>query len=112
MHRFNTFCCFIDTSVDVKPYLQLYTVYIYFSDMYVSEHENVTILYADVVKYAQLTVRLPVKQLVETLNELFGRFDEASTVCNFTITFFLITWYLKVFSNHENVIKVSVKITR
>ncbi|PSN48742.1 hypothetical protein C0J52_08911 [Blattella germanica] len=47
-------------------------------DMYVTKHDNVTILYADVVKYAQLTVSLPVKMLVETLNELFGRFDEAS----------------------------------
>ncbi|XP_069698199.1 adenylate cyclase type 2-like isoform X2 [Periplaneta americana] len=49
-----------------------------FTDMYVKKHDNVTILYADVVKYAQLTVSLPVKKLVETLNELFGRFDEAS----------------------------------
>ncbi|XP_021926488.1 adenylate cyclase type 2 isoform X2 [Zootermopsis nevadensis] len=49
-----------------------------FSDMYVTEHDNVSILYADVVKYAQLTVSLPVNKLVETLNELFGRFDEAS----------------------------------
>ncbi|KAJ4431593.1 hypothetical protein ANN_20192 [Periplaneta americana] len=49
-----------------------------FTDMYVKKHDNVTILYADVVKYAQLTVSLPVRKLVETLNELFGRFDEAS----------------------------------
>jgi class 3 adenylate cyclase len=52
------------------------------SDMYVKEHDNVSILYADVVKYAQLTVSLPVSKLVETLNELFGRFDEASEVIN------------------------------
>lgn len=49
-----------------------------FSDMYVKEHNDVTILYADVVKYAQLTVSLPVNKLVEILNELFGRFDAAS----------------------------------
>ncbi|KAJ9579599.1 hypothetical protein L9F63_004784, partial [Diploptera punctata] len=49
-----------------------------FNDMYVTVHENVTILYADVVRYASLTEKLPVKQLVEILNELFGRFDEAS----------------------------------
>lgn len=48
--------------------------------MYVTAHENVSILYADVVKYAQLTVSLPVSKLVEILNELFGRFDEASEV--------------------------------
>lgn len=50
--------------------------------MYVTAHENVSILYADVVKYAQLTVSLPVNKLVEILNELFGRFDEASEVIN------------------------------
>ena len=55
--------------------------------MYVTAHENVTILYADVVNYAQLTVSLPVKKLVETLNELFGRFDEASTVSHFIVLF-------------------------
>jgi len=49
-----------------------------FSDMFVKEHNNVSILYADVVRYAQLTVSLPVNKLVETLNELFGRFDAAS----------------------------------
>ncbi|XP_049813125.1 adenylate cyclase type 2-like [Schistocerca nitens] len=49
-----------------------------FSGMYVREHDNVTILYADVVNYASLTVSLPVTKLVETLNELFGKFDEAS----------------------------------
>lgn len=38
----------------------------------------VSILYADVVNYSQLTVSLPPNKLVETLNELFGRFDEVS----------------------------------
>ncbi|GLH05187.1 Ca(2+)/calmodulin-responsive adenylate cyclase, partial [Gryllus bimaculatus] len=46
--------------------------------MYVKAHHNVSILYADVVNYSQLTVSLPPTKLVETLNELFGRFDEAS----------------------------------
>lgn len=59
-----------------------FTSYLCHSDMYVKEHDNVSILYADVVKYAQLTVSLPVSKLVETLNELFGRFDEASQVIN------------------------------
>ncbi|XP_063240231.1 adenylate cyclase type 2-like isoform X2 [Bacillus rossius redtenbacheri] len=48
-----------------------------FSDMYVKEHQKVSILYADVVNYSQLTVSLPVQKLVEVLNELFGRFDDA-----------------------------------
>lgn len=51
-----------------------------FSQLYVQKHENVSILYADVVEFAKLTVTLPVNKLVETLNELFGRFDEASEV--------------------------------
>ncbi|CAB3382316.1 Hypothetical predicted protein [Cloeon dipterum] len=49
-----------------------------FNQLYVQKHENVSILYADVVEFAKLTVTLPVNKLVETLNELFGRFDEAS----------------------------------
>ncbi|XP_046390529.1 adenylate cyclase type 7-like isoform X2 [Ischnura elegans] len=49
-----------------------------FSELYVERHENVSILYADVVNFTQLTLSLSVKELVETLNELFGSFDEAS----------------------------------
>lgn len=37
-----------------------------------------SILYADVVNFSGLTVTLPVQKLVETLNDLFGSFDEAS----------------------------------
>ncbi|KAJ8668089.1 hypothetical protein QAD02_009752 [Eretmocerus hayati] len=47
-------------------------------DFYVEIHENVSILYADVVNFSGLTLTLPVKKLVETLNDLFGSFDEAS----------------------------------
>ncbi|KAF4521359.1 hypothetical protein B566_EDAN006948, partial [Ephemera danica] len=53
-----------------------------FSQLYAQWHDNVSILYADVVEFAKLTVTLPVNKLVETLNELFGRFDEASEVHN------------------------------
>ncbi|KAK0177619.1 hypothetical protein PV328_001654 [Microctonus aethiopoides] len=48
------------------------------NDLYVEAHNNVSILYADVVNFSGLTVTLPVKKLVETLNDLFGSFDEAS----------------------------------
>ncbi|XP_054012879.1 adenylate cyclase type 2-like isoform X2 [Hylaeus anthracinus] len=48
------------------------------SDLCVETHNNVSILYADVVNFSGLTVALPVRKLVETLNELFGSFDEAS----------------------------------
>ncbi|XP_011501439.1 PREDICTED: adenylate cyclase type 2 [Ceratosolen solmsi marchali] len=47
-------------------------------DLYVETHQNVSILYADIVNFSGLTVTLPVKKLVETLNDLFGSFDEAS----------------------------------
>nr|XP_012138136.1 PREDICTED: adenylate cyclase type 2-like isoform X2 [Megachile rotundata] len=48
------------------------------NDLCVEKHDNVSILYADVVNFSGLTVTLPVRKLVETLNDLFGSFDEAS----------------------------------
>ncbi|XP_011646135.1 adenylate cyclase type 2-like isoform X2 [Pogonomyrmex barbatus] len=48
------------------------------SDLCVETHDNVSILYADVVNFSGLTVTLPIRKLVETLNDLFGSFDEAS----------------------------------
>ncbi|EZA60062.1 Adenylate cyclase type, partial [Ooceraea biroi] len=48
------------------------------SDLCVETHNNVSILYADVVNFSGLTVTLPIRKLVETLNDLFGSFDEAS----------------------------------
>ncbi|XP_043587337.1 adenylate cyclase type 2 isoform X2 [Bombus pyrosoma] len=48
------------------------------NDLCVETHNNVSILYADVVNFSGLTVTLPVRKLVETLNDLFGSFDEAS----------------------------------
>ncbi|XP_050670948.1 adenylyl cyclase X E-like [Leptidea sinapis] len=49
-----------------------------FSELYIEEHDNVSILYADVVNYTQISTTLPPMRMVELLNELFGRFDEAS----------------------------------
>lgn len=49
-----------------------------FSELYVEMHKDVSILYADVVNYTEMTGTLSVNTLVATLNELFGRFDEAS----------------------------------
>ncbi|GAB1865684.1 adenylate cyclase [Camponotus japonicus] len=48
------------------------------SDLCVETHNNVSILYADVVNFSGLTVTLPIRKLVDTLNDLFGSFDEAS----------------------------------
>ncbi|XP_066157094.1 adenylate cyclase type 2 isoform X2 [Euwallacea fornicatus] len=41
-------------------------------------HEGVTILFADIVNFTYMTNQLNVHDLLETLNELFGRFDDAS----------------------------------
>ncbi|XP_072945490.1 adenylyl cyclase X E-like [Epargyreus clarus] len=49
-----------------------------FNQLYVEEHENVSILYADVVNYTKISTTLSPMRMVELLNELFGRFDEAS----------------------------------
>ncbi|CAG4979528.1 unnamed protein product [Parnassius apollo] len=49
-----------------------------FNKLYVEEHENVSILYADVVNYTKISTTLSPMRMVELLNELFGRFDEAS----------------------------------
>jgi hypothetical protein len=50
------------------------------SKLYAEKHSDVTILYADVVNFTQITTQLPVRLLVETLHELFVKFDEASVV--------------------------------
>lgn len=49
-----------------------------FYNLYVEKYENVTILYADIVNSMNLTDKLNPAELVETLNELYGRFDEAA----------------------------------
>lgn len=43
-------------------------------------HEGVTILFADIVNYTVMTKQLNINDLLEVLNELFGRFDDASDV--------------------------------
>ncbi|KZC13637.1 Adenylate cyclase type 8, partial [Dufourea novaeangliae] len=47
-----------------------------FHEMYVQRHNNVSILYADVVNFTPLSEQLSASDLVKTLNELFGRFDQ------------------------------------
>nr|CAI5842103.1 unnamed protein product [Callosobruchus analis] len=42
------------------------------------EHEHVTILFADIVNYTKMTQQLNVTDLLETLNEMFGMFDDYS----------------------------------
>lgn len=47
-----------------------------FNELFVKRHKNVSILFADIVKFTQLTAKLDASQLVETLNDLFGKFDD------------------------------------
>ncbi|XP_035212478.1 adenylate cyclase type 2-like isoform X3 [Stegodyphus dumicola] len=49
-----------------------------FTELFVEKHRNVSILYADIVNSVALTASLHVSELVETLNELFGRFDDSA----------------------------------
>lgn len=49
-----------------------------FYNLYVEKYEDVTILYADIVNSMNLTDKLNPAELVETLNELYGRFDESA----------------------------------
>ncbi|RWS16807.1 adenylate cyclase type 6-like isoform 1, partial [Dinothrombium tinctorium] len=49
-----------------------------FNELYVEKYKNVTILYADIVNSMILAAKLDANDLVETLNELFGRFDESA----------------------------------
>lgn len=60
-----------------------------FHEMYVQRHNNVSILYADIVNFTPLSEQLSASDLVKTLNELFGRFDQIAQVSNlhFYITF-------------------------
>uniref|UniRef100_A0A8C9W7R2 Adenylate cyclase type 7 n=1 Tax=Scleropages formosus TaxID=113540 RepID=A0A8C9W7R2_SCLFO len=47
-----------------------------FHSLYVRRHENVSILYADIVGFTRLASDCSPKELVIMLNELFGKFDQ------------------------------------
>ena len=49
-----------------------------FNELFVERHENVSILFADICNFTQLTTRLNVEKLVETLNDLFGKVIDSS----------------------------------
>lgn len=51
-----------------------------FRELVVENHDNTSILFADICKFTELTTTLPVDKLVETLNDLFGKFDDAAEV--------------------------------
>uniref|UniRef100_A0A8C6XP19 adenylate cyclase n=1 Tax=Naja naja TaxID=35670 RepID=A0A8C6XP19_NAJNA len=47
-----------------------------FHNLYVKRHQNVSILYADIVGFTLLASECSPKELVLMLNELFGKFDQ------------------------------------
>ncbi|XP_008556239.1 adenylate cyclase type 2 [Microplitis demolitor] len=47
-----------------------------FHEMHVQRFNNVSILYADIVNFTPLSEQLSASDLVKTLNELYGRFDQ------------------------------------
>ncbi|PAV57450.1 hypothetical protein WR25_17449 [Diploscapter pachys] len=46
-----------------------------FHDLHVQVHDNVSILFADIVNFTVLATQLTAKDLVRTLNELYSKFD-------------------------------------
>lgn len=51
-----------------------------FHELHVQRHNNVSILYADIVNFTPLSEQLSASDLVKTLNDLFGRFDQIAQV--------------------------------
>ena len=51
-----------------------------FKKIYMSRHENVSILFADIVGFTAISSTCPAAELVKILNELFARFDKLSEV--------------------------------
>lgn len=51
-----------------------------FHELHVQRHNNVSILYADIVNFTPLSEQLSASDLVKTLNDLFGRFDQIAGV--------------------------------
>ncbi|XP_017766990.1 PREDICTED: adenylate cyclase type 3 [Eufriesea mexicana] len=49
-----------------------------FKKIYMSRHENVSILYADIVGFTAISSTYSASELVKILNELFAKFDELS----------------------------------
>lgn len=49
-----------------------------FQKIYLESFDNVSILFADIVNFTKISSNCSAQSLVETLNELFGRFDKAA----------------------------------
>lgn len=58
-----------------------------FHKIYIRRHENVSILFADIVGFTVLASQCTAQELVRLLNELFGRFDQLASVSFIFISF-------------------------
>ena len=61
-------------------YYSLLSLSLLTSELFLERHENISILFADICNFTEMTTSLPVDKLVETLNDLFGKFDDAADV--------------------------------
>lgn len=51
-----------------------------FQNLFIQRHNNVSILFADIVNFTQMAESSSAYHLVATLNELFTTFDEIAQV--------------------------------
>ena len=67
-----------------------------FHKIYIQRHEQVSILFADIVGFTVLSSQCSAQELVRLLNELFGRFDQLANVSYIFLNFthFLTKYYL------------------
>lgn len=73
-----------------------------FHKIYIQKHENVSILFADIVGFTVLSSHLPAPELVRLLNELFGRFDQLANVSISEYFFYIHLIYSLIFIHQQN----------